>query len=80
MVFEKWNAERMRNRMTNKELCRLLRKLMAEREMSYNELARIAQVSHATISAWLNGKNSPRMETVGIILDALGYKMVVVSK
>lgn len=64
--------------MSNNELCRILRRIIAESGISYNEVARLAGVSHATVLAWLKGKNSPRVETVGIILNALGYRLAVV--
>lgn len=65
-------------RMSNAELCRILRRIISEKGISYNEVARIAGVSHATILSWLKGKSSPRVETTGIILNALGYRMEVV--
>ena len=70
----------MMNRMTNTELSRILRRLISEKNMSFNEVARIAGTSHATVLSWMNGKHSPRVETAGIILNALGYELKVVEK
>lgn len=66
--------------MSNIELCRILRRIIAEKDISYNEIARIAGMSHSTVLAWMSGKRSPRVETVGLVLDALGYKLEVVPK
>ena len=66
--------------MSNIELCRILRRLIAEKGMSYNEVSRIAGMSHSTVLAWMSGKRSPRMETIGLVLEALGYKLEVVPK
>lgn len=50
---------------------RRLRMIMKERHISQDKLAAIAQISQGTISNIINGRVSPKEETVRQIADAL---------
>ena len=66
--------------MTVADFSRLLRKLVAEKGISYTQLADKANVSSTAVLSWANDKHSARMDLAIAILDELGYKLEVVPK
>lgn len=49
---------------------------MCEHDLSYQKLADILGVSYKTISDWLNGNHSPRLETIFEMEEKLGIKLI----
>lgn len=49
---------------------------MCEQGLSYQKLADILGVSYKTISDWLNGNHSPRLETIFEMEEKLGIKLI----
>lgn len=66
--------------MTNSEFSRILRKVIAESGLSWNEAARRAGIAHSTLLMWANGRVSPKLETAWMVLGMFGYKLEVVAK
>lgn len=66
--------------MTVKQLCRLLRKLLYESNVSLSEVERRCGVAHSTLVSWMSGVHSPRFETVCMVLNCIGYDIKVVKK
>lgn len=65
--------------MTNQEFSRIIKQIIAEQKVEVRALARKSGVSEEAIHSWMRGESSPRLELVGYVLQALGYKIEVVK-
>ena len=48
-------------------------RLMQEHDISGSELARILDMSPTDVSRWVKGKICPRVQTLGVICDVMGW-------
>ena len=63
-----------------KELMFKLKKIRLDRGLTAKELAEKAGISDSTIHAYERGDSIPKLATFIKIVDALGYKIVLVMK
>lgn len=52
---------------------------MEKQKISKARLARIAQVERKTVYSWLDGRSSPKLDSVAQIYRALGFEEVRIS-
>lgn len=57
-----------------KVIGRNLRRLAFEKDKSQADIARDLDISKQTISAWMNGKRTPRMESIDMLCEYFGCK------
>ena len=55
------------------EFIRIVKDEMEKQNLTKTQIARVAHVERKTVYAWLNGTNTPRLDSVAQILAALGY-------
>lgn len=55
------------------EFIRIVKDEIEKQNLTKTQIARVAHVERKTVYAWLNGTNTPRLDSVAQILAALGY-------
>ena len=68
------NYKTMSNSEFNEVFSKNLRTIMYERDIKQSELARLMDVSSATVSDWYNGKKTPRMDKLDAICRILNCR------
>ena len=58
------------------EFIRIVKDEMEKQNLTKTQIARVAHVNRKTVYAWLNGTNTPRLDSVAQILAALGYQEI----
>ena len=58
------------------EFIRIVKDEMEKHHLTKEQIAKVANVDRKTIYAWLNGTNTPRLDSVAQILAALGYQEI----
>jgi transcriptional regulator with XRE-family HTH domain len=58
------------------EFIRIVKDEMEKQNLTKEQIARVAHVERKTVYAWLNGTNTPRLDSVAQILAALGYQEI----
>lgn len=65
---------------TTDGIIELLERVRSERRLSVQALCRKAHLSIYTYYHWIEGKTTPNIYNLSVILDALGLKLEVVGK
>ena len=55
------------------EFIRIVKAEMEKQHLTKDQIGKVAHVDRKTIYKWLNGDNTPRLDSVAQILAALGY-------
>ena len=58
------------------EFIRIVKDELVKQNLTKAQIARVAHVQRKTVYAWLNGTNTPRLDSVAQILAALGYQEI----
>ena len=58
------------------EFIRIVKDEIEKQKLTKTQIARVAHVERKTVYAWLNGTNTPRLDSVAQILAALGFKEI----
>lgn len=58
------------------EFIRIVKDEMEKQNLTKAQIARVAHVERKTVYAWLNGTNTPRLDSVAQILATLGYQEI----
>ena len=58
------------------EFIRIVKDEMEKQNLTKAQIAKVAHVDRKTVYAWLNGTNTPRLDSVAQILAALGYQEI----
>lgn len=58
------------------EFIRIVKDELEKQNLTKTQIARVAHVERKTVYAWLNGTNTPRLDSVAQILAALGYQEI----
>lgn len=67
--------------MTNREVfCKNLTELMELTKAKQIDIARYAEVSYQTVSAWINGRGYPRAEAMAKLCQFFGVKQSVLTE
>lgn len=57
-----------------------LKAIRKKLKLTKSEIAKLIYVNPATISLWENGSHQPRVMDVFSLVDALGYKLIMIPK
>ena len=66
--------------MKESDICKQIKEIMWAKGMTYEGLANKAGLGTTTVFDMLNGKKSPKAETLFRALDALGLSIEIVEK
>ena len=58
------------------EFIRIVKDEMEKQHLTKEQIGKVAHVGRKTIYKWLNGTNTPRLDSVAQILSALGFKEI----
>ena len=58
------------------EFIRIVKDEMEKQHLTKEQIGKVAHVGRKTIYKWLNGDNTPRLDSVAQILAALGYQEI----
>ena len=66
--------------MSENELLRALVKAVLESGMTQAEICRRSGIHDHTLSLWMHGERSPRLDIFMAVLDVIGYDLQLVKK